>query len=242
MSHQAADAGQGERLLAWANRLTLSRLALVIALGIASAATAGSISSLTVVLLTCIWLSDVVDGPLARRGQRLGAAPRRDGQALDPVVDDLAYAVGFVVLCEVGLVPLGFVLLVLLVRCTFTLTRIVGLTQDRPFPRPRITGKVMGVTLGLGQCCLAAGAAWTLAPFDQDGAQTVILVVMTTTCAIALADFCFVNRAVAREAVSPRRTEPEPAEVRRPAARPAPGQRHVVPVPRTPREAGTPHP
>lgn len=202
---------RGEQIAVLANRLSSTRFLLVIALAVVASLSSGRLTALAATLVIAMWLTDVVDGPLARMGQRLGATLRPEGQAIDPVIDDFAYAVGFVILLDRGLVPLAFVALVVTTRCAFTLIRIVGLAQGRPFARPRRSGKLMGVCLGLGQIVLFAGAAG-LTPGLGENFRESLVWPMSTLCVVALLDFFLVNRDVIAAAVrQPRTQAPAPA-------------------------------
>lgn len=220
MTGSASDRERGGRLLAAANRLSLARLAFVCLLGAVAAGHPATISWLEVGLIATLWTTDVLDGRLARRGQSLGAAPRADGRALDPVIDDAAYVVGFAVLLAAGIIPLWFLALVAITRSVFTLTRLTGSAQGHSFARPRITGKVKGVALAGGQCALAA-----LAAASELGApeRSALLAAMTVACAVALADFAYAHRRVYAEAVRPRPLQPlRQVSPARQAAEPSP--------------------
>jgi phosphatidylglycerophosphate synthase len=209
---------RGEQLTVLANRLTLTRFLLVVALA-AVASLSPRLTALAAALVIAIWLTDVVDGPLARIGQRLGAAPRPEGQVIDPVVDDFAYAIGFVILLDRGLVPPAFVVLVVTTRCAFTLIRIVGLAQGRAFARPRRSGKLMGVCLGLGQIVIFSGAAGLAPGFDWESFREALVWLMSTSCAVALLDFSLVNREVIAAAVRQPRTKAPAPSVSQPRER-----------------------
>lgn len=192
---------QGQRLQVLANRVTLSRWLLVVALAAAGAVLPDA-SGLALALVLAIWLTDVVDGPIARRGQALGAAHRPEGEVIDPVVDDFAYAIGFAILLDQSLVPFAFLALVIAVRCGFTLLRITGLAQGRPFARPRLSGKAMGVSLGMGQIVLFSATAGVAPQLGEPTFRAALVGTMTLACAVALADFVRVNRNVLAAAFS----------------------------------------
>lgn len=206
----ARDEKRGELLLVLANRLTIARFALTASLGLIVVLSPPGVWQIGLMLIVVIWITDVLDGLLARRGMRLGSARfSPDGQALDPVTDDFAYAVGFVALYSAGIVPLALVALVLAVRSVFTMVRIVGLVQGRGFARPRRSGKVMGVSLGGGQIIGFAALAGIPIPTGSlwhDG----LIWLMASTSAVALVDFVAVNRDVVRAVVS--RSEPAPQQ------------------------------
>lgn len=179
----------GERLVVLANAVSISRLALSIAL-IPVYELAGSAASAAALAMVClIWASDIVDGRIARAGHRRGARPRRDGQVIDPLVDDFAYAAGFLVLLSAGMVPLWFVSLVILSRCLFGIVRMVGLNHGRPFASPRLVTKLKGVAFGGGQIALFAAMAWPQSPLAATPTTNALIAMMTTVCAVAIAEF-----------------------------------------------------
>lgn len=191
----AREQERAERLQLLANQVTLARLLLVAALAVAAAG-AGGIGASAAALVIAIWLTDIVDGPLARLGRPPGVRSRPEGQALDPVVDDFAYAIGFAVLFGAGLIPLAFLALVIATRCIFTLVRIAGLAMGMPFPRPRISGKAMGISLGCGQIALFAAAAGLLGGAEPDAFKAPLVWAMAGACLVGLVDFLQANRGV----------------------------------------------
>jgi len=206
---------RAERLQLLANQVTLARLLLVATLA-AVVGIAGRIDVAAVLLVVAIWLTDVVDGPLARLGRPPGMASRPEGQALDPVVDDFAYAIGFVVLFGEELVPLALLTLVIATRCIFTVIRITGLAMGRPFAKPRVSGKAMGVSLGLGQIALFAAAAGVMSSVSPSTFKAPLIWAMGLACVIGLVDFLYANRAVVADVLVSRERAPAaaPAEPR----------------------------
>jgi phosphatidylglycerophosphate synthase len=208
---QAASAGEyetsaesrrrvGERLVVLANAVSLSRLVLSIALIPVYELASSSANSAVLTMVCLIWVSDIVDGRLARAGHRRGAQPRRDGQVIDPLVDDFAYAAGFLILLSAAMVPLWFVSLVILSRCLFGIVRMVGLNHGRPFSSPRLITKVKGVAFAGGQVALFAAMALPQSPLAETPTADVLIGVMTAVCLVAIAQFVVrVNWAVLRD-------------------------------------------
>lgn len=178
----------GERLVVLANAVSLSRLALSIVL-IPAYELVGTANAVVLAMVCLIWASDIVDGRLARAGHRRGARPRRDGQVIDPLVDDFAYAAGFLVLLSAGMVPLWFVALAVLSRCLFAIVRMIGLNQGRPFATPRLATKLKGVAFGGGQIMLFAAMTWPQGPLAASSTRYALIAAMTAVCAVAIAEF-----------------------------------------------------
>lgn len=227
----------GDNLVALANRVTATRFALVVLLALVAALFPGGAATLSLALVICVWISDVVDGNLARAGGA-GAAGSPGGRAFDPAVDDLAYAVGFLVLSVEGLVPIWFVFLVLTVRSVFMAVRIVALAQGEPFPAPRFSGKGMGVALGLGQILLFATSAGILTALSRSGPHAALLAGMSVAALVALADFVQAHRGVLLGLLSRPGRSGEPTELGARAS--APRVAEPLPAaPPLPRVAGT---
>lgn len=140
-----------------ANAASLSRG--VLALSVFVAYLAGGSSSLVLVLLCATWATDLVDGRLAQIGWKFGAKPRPDGQALDPLMDDLGFVFGFLMLADIGLIPIWFLGALLTSRFMFALIRIMGGLRNESFAKPMLITKLCTATLGSGQIVLT----WTWA-------------------------------------------------------------------------------
>lgn len=195
---------RGELLTAFANAVSLSRLVLSIAL-IPVYELAGSGANVAVFWMVClIWASDIADGRIARAGYRRGAHLRRDGQALDPLVDDFAYAAGFLVLLSADMVPLWFVALVMASRCLFGIVRMVGLSHGKPFARPKRVTKIKGVAFGVGQIALFGALAYPQSPFGAEIVGNLLIGAMTAVCLVAIAEFVVrANWQVLRDLLKP---------------------------------------
>lgn len=182
-------------LLVVANALTLSRL-VVNSLLVATYAVFGVAAAQALLVLVIVgWLTDVLDGQVARIGHR-DIDPRPDGQALDPLVDDFAYTVGFLVLMNIGVLPLWFVMLALGSRTLMAGIRIVGLAQGRPFaPRNELT-RAMGVAFAGGQIVLFAVVAYGDSAASAGNVPAAAVVVMTAMCIVAVARFVYCNRRI----------------------------------------------
>jgi phosphatidylglycerophosphate synthase len=184
-----ASDGLGESLLVLANGITLLRLLLSVSM-VAVDAIFGRGALDVLLWMTCaIWVSDVLDGGVARAGMGNDVEQRRDGETLDPLVDDFAYTAGFVVLLSVGAVPAWLVAMVIMSRSLFAMIRMVTLAQGLPFARPLPVTKAMGVVLASGQI----GLLWALAkPHSLLADHTVSLTIwtmMAAACAVAIIQF-----------------------------------------------------
>jgi phosphatidylglycerophosphate synthase len=183
-----ADIPSASRLHEIANAVSLGRFAGAVLL-LAVYLVAGNDGWVAAFWIVCvIWLSDIADGRIAREARRRGGT-RRDGQALDALVDDFAYAAGFLVLMDAGVVPLWFVTLALMSRTLFALVRMVSLVQGREFPAPRTATKLKGLAFGGGQIVLFASLAYPRSSPHGDIVTDLALAGMTTACVIAILVF-----------------------------------------------------
>ncbi len=176
-----------ERELVAANAISLSRG--VAALAVLAMGLAGASATPLLVVATAMWLSDVLDGHVARRACRRGARERLDGQILDPLMDDVAFVCGFLVLLAAGVAPLWFVAALLVCRVLFALIRMLGLADPRSFfAVPVAVTKASGAVLAVGQLLLLAHMALPSSPlFGGDALPVVAIATMTavTTCSVA---------------------------------------------------------
>jgi phosphatidylglycerophosphate synthase len=175
------------QMLVAANALSLSRG--VAAVGIFVMSLAGASAAAMLAVASVMWLTDAVDGWVARRGHRRGASARTDGAALDPLMDDLAFIGGFLVLLSAGVVPLWFVAALLASRVIFALVRITGLAYKEPFARSELVTKISGAVLAIGQLLLLAHLAFPDSLVGGAGLVTVVIAVMTLTTTYSL--ICF---------------------------------------------------
>lgn len=177
------------RMLVIANLVSLSRGVAALALLAMSIAGVPAVALLAVA--TGMWVTDAVDGRIARLGWDLGARPRTDGAALDPLMDDVAFVCGFLVLLDVGAVPLWFVACLLASRVLFALIRFVGLIHDGQFATPQRVTKLNGAVLAVGQILLLAHVAFP----DAVGASAAlsIIAVMTATTTYSVVRFALLR-------------------------------------------------
>lgn len=181
------------RLLVLANAVSLSRglLAAVLAAAYLAGVRGVALAGVAVVM----WATDVADGHIARLGHARGARRRLDGQALDPLMDDLGFVAGFLILFDAGLVPLWFVVALLASRTVFCVIRVVGLTHvvdhrlDATFARSLRLTKLNGVALGCGQIVLLLALAGTDAGLSSHTISTAVVAVMALTTSISVVQF-----------------------------------------------------
>jgi phosphatidylglycerophosphate synthase len=176
-----------ERVLVLANALTLWRG--IAALGILIMGIAGAPWIAMFALAVPMWVTDVLDGAVARRGWKRGAQPRIDGKALDPMMDDVAFVCGFLVLFGAGAVPLWFVAGLLVSRVLFALLRMLSLAYDESFARPLFATKFNGVFLALGQLLLFAHLGLPETVIGNDAFATAAIAAMTATTAYSVTRF-----------------------------------------------------
>lgn len=181
----AAEARLGpERALVAANALSLSRGAAALAL--LALSVAGTPVLAILVLAALMWLTDVLDGLVARDGWRRGAQPRSDGAALDPLMDDMAFVCGFVVLLNAHAVPVWFVAGLLASRVLFALIRTIGLVYREHFARAQPITKANGVALALGQLALLAHVGLPETFLGADRVALAVVLTMTATTTISV--------------------------------------------------------
>ena len=177
------------QVLVVANLLSLSRGVAAIAIFIMSLAGA---SPIAVLVVACVmWPTDALDGWVARRGHGRGAPARTDGAALDPLMDDLAFISGFLVLLGAGAVPLWFVAGLLGSRVLFALIRITGLAHEQPFAKSEPVTKMNGIILAVGQLLLLAHVAFP--DVGSDGLDAAVIALMTAATAYSIFRFAFLK-------------------------------------------------
>jgi phosphatidylglycerophosphate synthase len=177
-----------EKILVAANALSLSRG--IAALIILALSLAGVSPIVVLAVAGPMWLTDALDGQVARAGWRRGARRRLDGAALDPLMDDVAFVCGFLILLEAGVAPLWFVAGLLASRVLFALIRMVGLSFTEPFfARPLFVTKFNGAVLAIGQLLLLAHMALPATFFGSDWLVTVAIATMTTTTIYSVVQF-----------------------------------------------------
>lgn len=176
-----------EKVLVVANAISISRG--LAAIGLLAMALAGASASALVVLASVMWLTDVLDGQVARWGEGRGATLRTDGAALDPLMDDVAFICGFLALLNVGAVPLWFVSALLVSRVLFSLIRVTGLAHREPFARAQPVTKVSGAVLAIGQIILLAHVAFPETAVGSDRVAVAVIATMTMTTAYSIFQF-----------------------------------------------------
>jgi phosphatidylglycerophosphate synthase len=178
-----------KKVLVAANALSLSRGVAAVGLFVMSLAGASAVAVLAVA--SAMWFTDALDGWVARKGHDRGAKPRTDGAALDPLMDDLAFICGFLVLLSTHAVPLWFVAGLLASRVLFALIRITGLAHAEPFARSEPVTKFNGAVLAIGQLLLLAHVAFPSAFVGSHGLARVVVAAMTLTTTYSVVQFAF---------------------------------------------------
>lgn len=177
-----------EKTLVAANALSLSRGGAALVVLLLSLAGVSPIAVLAIA--GPMWLTDAIDGRIARAGWRRGARRRLDGAALDPLMDDVAFISGFLILLDAGVAPLWFVAGILASRVLFALIRMVGLSFTEPFfARPLFITKFNGAVLAVGQLLLLAHVALPATFFGGDWLVTVAIAAMTATTIYSVIQF-----------------------------------------------------
>jgi phosphatidylglycerophosphate synthase len=181
-----------ERLLVVANAVSLSRG--VLAAALVGCYLLGTPPAVLAAVVIVLWLTDAADGRIARLGHRRTAA-RLDGQALDPLMDDLGFVAGFLVLLDAGLVPVWFVVALLASRTVFSLIRMIGLArmaQNAPgmsFARPQRLTKLNGASLSVGQIVLFLALAGVDGGLAVGTITAGVVAVMSTTSVVSIYQF-----------------------------------------------------
>jgi phosphatidylglycerophosphate synthase len=175
------------KILVIANAISLSRG--FAAIGILMMALAGASASAVLVIASAMWLTDILDGWVARQGRDRGVMPRTDGAALDPLMDDVAFVCGFLVLFSAGVVPLWFVAGLLVSRVLFSLIRVTGLAHREPFARAQPMTKASGAVLAVGQLLLLAHVAFPETAAGSDRLVVAVIATMTATTAYSVFQF-----------------------------------------------------
>lgn len=152
---------------------------------------AGASAIAVLAVASAMWLTDALDGWVARRGHGRGARARTDGAALDPLMDDLAFISGFLVLLDANVVPLWFVAGLLASRVLFALIRMTGLAHAERFARSQPVTKFNGAVVAIGQLLLLAHVAFPETFLGGDGLALGLILVMTATTAYSIVQFGF---------------------------------------------------
>ena len=144
-----------------------------------------------IVAIVCLGaLSDLLDGPVARRTRQ---ATKPDGAVFDPLADDFVILSGLLCLLSAGVAPLWFAALVLWVRASLVLVRMLRAARAEPFAVPRLSTRVSMAGLYIGEAILFAGyAAGDWAPW-LGGAAARHLVVWAMSALVVVAALDFVG-------------------------------------------------
>lgn len=175
------------KMLVAANLLSLSRGVAAVAIFVMSLVGASPVAVLAVA--SAMWLTDALDGQVARTGWKLGARARTDGAALDPLMDDLAFIGGFLVLLNAGVVPLWFVAGLLASRVLFALIRMTGLAHEEVFAQSVLVTKVSGAVLSIGQLLLLAHVGFPGTFIGGDWLVVPVIATMTAMTVISVFQF-----------------------------------------------------
>ncbi|HEX8205297.1 MAG TPA: CDP-alcohol phosphatidyltransferase family protein [Solirubrobacteraceae bacterium] len=175
------------RLLVAANVLSLSRGVLAVALF--AGAVVGAEIWVLVAIATVMWATDALDGVVARAGHRAGALPRADGAALDPMMDDLGFIAGFLILLDADVIPLAFAAFVFAARVTFAVIRFTGLTRQMEFARSEPLTKLNGATLAICQILLLIHMGASGGVLATEAFAASLILVMTATTLVSVAHF-----------------------------------------------------
>lgn len=174
-------------LLVAANALSLSRgVAALVILGLSLT---GAPPAALLAIASAMWLTDALDGWVARRGWERGARRRLDGAALDPLMDDVAFVCGFLILFGAGVVPLWFVAGLFVSRVLFALIRMTGLAYGESFGYPLLATKLNGAVLALGQLVLLAHMSFSSTFLAGDALVVAAIGTMTATTTYSVARF-----------------------------------------------------
>lgn len=181
-------------------------------------------------LVVLIWLSDAVDGTIARvASSRAGwDEPRTDGTVLDPLADDAAFIIGFAVLAGARSLPLYFLALIVVSRGAFGIVRSVGLATERGFRGSSPLTKAMGVILGAGQMYFFAELGFPHLLSTSTATHNLIVVAMAAVCLYVTIWFAVVRNGDVLGSLFTRRA-PRPDEgpvVRAPVKTEASAQRY----------------
>ena len=131
------------------NLVTLARIALV---PVALVLLAGGHRFAAVAALLVMFVSDGLDGYLARKLDRVTEL----GKILDPAADKIAVAAVLVFLVVTGEFPLWVFLLVAIRDVAIVLGGVAIVRKSRTVPQPLLVGKVAVVVLGLVTLVFAA--------------------------------------------------------------------------------------
>jgi phosphatidylglycerophosphate synthase len=174
-----------EKLLVLANALSLARG--IAAIALFTAGLAGASATALVAIASPMWITDFADGRVARKGHNRGLGQRIDGAALDPLMDDLGFIAGYLVLLAATAIPLWFVGALLGSRVLFALIRLAGLAQDpEQFAFSDPVTKTNGAALAIGQVVLLAHlmSPHFIVGTDRLAVISAVLLTVTNTCAV----------------------------------------------------------
>jgi len=147
-------------------------------------------------LTIMIAMSDFIDGWVAR-STSWGQATTL-GSGLDPMTDDFTTIAAFLPLMTMGMIPIWFVLLALLMRFLLASTRLAALLEKQPYPRPRRTTKSATATHYLGIVVLVGLVALVGHPHGEWVAcvSTITVTSMALVTGVGIVDFGVANRRI----------------------------------------------
>lgn len=167
-----------------------------------------------IVAVVCVaGLTDLLDGPVARR---TGQAGRRDGAALDPLADDFILLTGLMCLVSASVVPLLVAALIFWVRASLVLVRLLRAVRVERYAAPRPSTRASMAGWYIGEAVLFAGyAAADSMPWLGDAAvRGSVLGAMSVLVIVAAADFVWhTHRSALIKLFAVDDTDQEPDEV-----------------------------
>lgn len=175
------------QFLVVANMLSLSRGLLAVALFVLGVADVPM--WIIIAVGGVMWSTDVLDGLVARAGHRRGAEPRSDGAALDPMMDDLGFIAGFLILLDAGAIPIAFAAFLFASRVVFAVVRFARLAQESTFAASEPITKANGATLAGCQLLLLAHLGSSGGFIASNSFAMSLVVVMTITSVISVLHF-----------------------------------------------------
>lgn len=136
-----------------ANAITVSRYLLATVTATLLLMTEGSTSRIIAAgILGAAYLTDVVDGPVARHTG--SASDNNDGAILDTAADDFTFATMFLCFVAIEVLDAWVALFAIWIRAFILLIRLVALSRELPYPRPRWSTRAQGATYAVGQVVL----------------------------------------------------------------------------------------
>jgi len=190
--------GSRKRTVNWANFITLSRVPGVLLLVWLLSLQNQIALYVAFVLAFAIALSDLLDGWVARATG--SAYTSKLGSVLDSMTDDFTTLTAFLPLMIMGMLPIWFVVLSMLLRVLLASTRLAAALYGRNYPGPRLSTKAVGgiqysgIVILIGLVALEGSVPAELA--DRVEAITVTSMALVTGAAVC--DYGFANRRILR--------------------------------------------